>query len=103
MDSARKFIGATSQATNARSMGAERRWRSRIFSVGPIYIRLSACKVLIAKEFCVAGKSYVLRHHKTRVEDFDSRPAPADVTYCPKSNFASLGRPTWTIGQTPGR
>src|ERR1044071_7417997 len=37
--------------------------------------------------------AYVAARTRFCVEDFDSRGNPADVTYCPKWNFASAGAP----------
>ena len=42
------------------------------------------------------ARRYVVHHPMLRVEDFDRRPPPADVTYCAKSNFALLEAP---VGQ----
>ena len=36
------------------------------------------------------------------VEDFDRRPAPADVTYCPKSNFALREAPVGRLDRAGG-
>jgi hypothetical protein len=48
---------------------------------------------LIQKESRRSAHIYVVRCSEPGVGDFDSRSVPADVTYCPKSDFESPEAP----------
>ena len=67
-------------------------------TVGLIYTRWRACKLLIQKEICVTAQRYVAHHPGACVEDFDSRACPADVTYCRKVEFCVARGPARAIG-----
>src|SRR6185503_13212161 len=103
IESARTAIDAVRQTASTSPAAAVWIRSSRFFSVGLIYSRSCMCNRLITKRNLWSGEFYVSRHPRAGVEDFDSRGCPGDVTYCPKSTFASREAPTCPIGPTPAR
>src|SRR5690349_9873525 len=84
---------AAETAANSGSSSAKHMRRKDFKAVGLIYTRSLDPNHCSARKYSLRPGAYVAQPGTPGVEDFDSRAAGADVTYCPNSDIARAEAP----------